>query len=143
MPTEQCYGVIVVFKGEEDLFLILQQKELNAVGSWTFPKGHHEGDETPRETALRELKEETGMTEIEILNIPLIYEEYLITRNREKRLKINEYFIGFVKGQEVTIEQSEISNYKWATYQEAYDLFDYSSRKETLVKAQEYLNMVK
>ena len=79
MPTEQCYGVIVVYKGEENLFLILQQHdEPISKGSWTFPKGHHEGSESPRETTLRELEEETGITNIEFLDIPLIYEKYEI-----------------------------------------------------------------
>lgn len=48
MPIEQCYGVIVVYKGEENLFLILQQHdEPISKGFWTFPKGHHEGSESP------------------------------------------------------------------------------------------------
>lgn len=142
MPTEQCYGVIVVYKGEkENLFLILQQS--NSDGWWTFPKGHHEGTETPKQTALRELEEETGITEIELLDTPLVYEEYGITRNGEKRLKVNEHFIGFVKDMKVKIQADEIYAYKWVTYDEACLVFTNSTRKETIAKAQEYLNMVK
>jgi len=144
LPIEQCYGVIVIYREEkENLFLVLQQDYNNTPSWWTFSKGHHEGTETPKKTALRELEEETGITEIELLDLPLIREEYIINRDGEKRLKVNEHFIGFVKDMKVKIQEEEISNYKWATYEEALELFTYSTRKETLKKAQEYLNMVK
>lgn len=139
MPTEQCYGVIVVYKDIENLFLILQQKDKD--GSWTFPKGHHEGTETAKQTALRELLEETQIKDIEFIDAPLIHEEYIITHTgqTEKVLKVNEYYIGFVKNKEVTIQKSEINTYKWATYTEALETLQYIARKETLKKAQEYL----
>lgn len=140
MPTEQCYGFIVVLK-KENKFLILERE--GAKGDWTFPKGHHEGNESPMETALRETKEETGITEIETTDFPLIHEEYGITVDGEKRLKMNDYFIGFVERNEVIIEISEIQSYKWATYEEAYNSFKYIPRKKTIAKAQEYLNVLK
>jgi 8-oxo-dGTP pyrophosphatase MutT (NUDIX family) len=33
-------------------------------GKWSFPKGHSDGDESPYQCALRELNEETGLTEL-------------------------------------------------------------------------------
>lgn len=78
-----------------------------------------------------------------MLGVPLINEEYEITKNGEKRLKINEYFIGFVKNKNVIIQESEIHQYKWGTYLEVLETIQYDTRKETLKKAQEYLNMVK
>lgn len=139
MPTEQCYGVIVVHKDTENLFLILQQKDND--GSWTFPKGHHERNETPQQTALRELFEETQIKDVEFLDIPLIHEEYVITHtgHTKKVLKVNEYFIGFTKDTKVVIQESEINTYKWVHYAEALDTFQYDIRKETLKKAQEYI----
>ncbi|MFH1332713.1 MAG: NUDIX domain-containing protein, partial [archaeon] len=56
MIKEKSAGVIVYNNGE---FLILQY----TAGHWDFPKGHIEKGETERETALRELKEETGITD--------------------------------------------------------------------------------
>ena len=141
MPTEQCYGAVVVYKDTENLFLLLQNSDAKEI--WGFPKGHHEGDETPKETALREIEEETGITQINLLDMPLIREEYGITRDGEKVNKINEYYIGFVKDKNVVLKEDEISNYKWVPFEEALESIIYSTRKETLKKAQEYLNMVK
>lgn len=136
---EQCYGAIVVYREEkENLFLILQHED--SEGSWSFPKGHHEGQETPKETALRELFEETGISEIDFMNVPLIHEEYTLGRENEEIIKKNDYFVGFVKNKEVKIQEGEISTYLWATYEEALSTFQYESRKEVLKKALEYLN---
>lgn len=141
MKKEQCYGVIIVFKDNENLFLLLKQSEKISKGSWSFPKGHHEGIETPKETALREIREEAGVVDIEFLDTPLIREEYKFsTFAGEEYSKIVDYFIGFVKNKEVSIREGEIDMYKWLPYEEAYNTFSYNERKETLKKAKEYLD---
>ncbi len=145
IPIEQCYGVITVYRAEkEDLFLLVQHEDIGGAsigGTWSFPKGHHEGNETPKETALRELWEETAIREVRLLETSLFYEEYEIKRNNEKRRKVNEYFIGFVNDKTVTIQADELHAYKWATYEEALQTFIYPSRKATLIKAKEYLDV--
>ena len=37
------------------------------MGHWGFVKGHVEDNETEKETALRELKEETGLSKVEFI----------------------------------------------------------------------------
>lgn len=137
LPIEQCYGVIVVLKEEQCKFLILEREETK--DDWTFAKGHKEEGETPKETAIRELEEETGITKIEILDLPLIHEEYEIIRQGEKRLKVNDYFVGFVKDKNVKIAKEEIQSYKWTTFEEALNAFQHKSRKQVLKEAQKYL----
>jgi len=142
LPIEQCYGFIVILKREHDMFLILERMERK--GDWTFPKGHTEDGETPEETALRELKEETGIKEIEILDFPLIHEEYEIVKNGELRLKINDYFVGFVEKNIVNIEKEEIQSYKWVSFDDALDSFEHERRKQVLREAKKHLdNMLK
>ena len=99
--------------------------------------------ETPKITALRELKEETGITEIILLDTPLIHEEYEVVHNNKKYLKFNDYFIGFVKNINVKIQEEEISEYVWNSYVEALNSFSSSkqqSRIEILKKAKEYID---
>ncbi len=146
MLKEQCYGIVIVYKEQnENFFLLLQQyNKLFSKGSWSFPKGHHEGTEKPKDTALRELEEETGITEVEFVDFPLIYEEYCIERKGEKILKINEYFIGFVKDKKVTPQEGEIIDYKWLSYEEAMDTFVFKKedRQKVLKQAKECLDML-
>jgi 8-oxo-dGTP pyrophosphatase MutT (NUDIX family) len=58
--VEQAFGA-VVFDAEGRVLLV---EPLNHYAGyfWTFPKGRPDGGEEPRETALRELREEAGYT---------------------------------------------------------------------------------
>lgn len=50
-------------KGALELLLIKDAKN-----RWTIPKGHVEPGEEPRETAEREIREETGLKEMKVMN---------------------------------------------------------------------------
>lgn len=53
-------GVVFRRVGKGLQFLLIRDPYEN----WGLPKGHLEGDETPLEAALREVAEETGLTEL-------------------------------------------------------------------------------
>src|SRR5687767_14621665 len=115
MIEDRSYGVIAVLKGKEDKYLCLKHLQ----GHWGFPKGHLEGNETTKEGALRELKEEAGIKECRILQIPTIAEEYtFVGKDNNNCHKIVEYFVGIVGEDTVTIQAEEILDYKWAVYEE-------------------------
>ena len=59
MKKEKSCGAVVCRKGENGLEILLIQHKNG--GHWAFPKGHVEKKETEEETALREIKEETGL----------------------------------------------------------------------------------
>ena len=58
MKREKSCGA-VIFRQEDGgrYYLVLKSTQ----GHWTLCKGHVEGDETERETAIREIREETGL----------------------------------------------------------------------------------
>jgi 8-oxo-dGTP diphosphatase len=57
---------IALFKDRQ--VLLVRRKHAPFAGLWSLPGGKAEGDETPRETACRELREETGL-EAEIAGV--------------------------------------------------------------------------
>lgn len=59
---ENSCGIILFRTPQKKEVLIVQQQN----GDWGFPKGHIEYNETVEETALRELQEEVGITDVSI-----------------------------------------------------------------------------
>jgi 8-oxo-dGTP pyrophosphatase MutT (NUDIX family) len=141
---QSAYGVVVAIKEQEYKFLILLQDE--EFVNWSFPKGKvEEGETVPLDIAMRELKEETEITDITILDFPLIEEKYEYEKRGEKFCRTNKYFIGIVKDKFVKIDDKEILKYKWATFDEAINTFGFNGEKriETLKKTKEYLDKYK
>src|SRR6185312_5043727 len=55
-------GVVFRTEGTERLYLLIRDSYQN----WGFPKGHLEHGEQPEAAALREVREETGLSALEL-----------------------------------------------------------------------------
>ena len=55
--VEEGFGIILVDKAYSSVLLIQNHRNI-----WSFPKGHREDGESDQETAIREIKEEVGVT---------------------------------------------------------------------------------
>ena len=134
------YGIIPVFKKADNgfLFCIVHHQ----ASHWAFPKGHLIGDETPLETAKRELYEETGINQCSILDNVSFEEKYNFEQNSQIIEKTVIYFLGFVDELKISTPEkfkSEILETKWVTYDEAMKLLTYDTAKDILKKVKIYL----
>ena len=66
MSYEKSCGAVVFRKYHGNIELLLIKHVVG--GHWSFPKGHVEAGESERQTALREVREETGLTGIKLMD---------------------------------------------------------------------------
>ena len=128
---------IVLFRKEnlEKLFLLLHYPS----GHWDFVKGKMEKGESTHETAIRETKEETGITDITFLENFEEWIEYDFQWKRELVQKKVVFFLAETKTKEVKISHEHL-NYTWVNYNEAMEKTTFENAKTVLTKAQMLLS---
>ncbi len=106
---------ILLKKGNSFLILKNNKKDLNDLKTgWESPGGHLEENEDLEQALFRELKEETGLSDIKIL-CPI--HSFLFYPGKENSLGGVVYLAEYISG-EVLLDNKEHSTYKWATLSE-------------------------
>lgn len=133
-------GIIPLKKsgGEWKVFLIQHR---NYEIYWTCPKGRVEPGETPEVTAVRELKEETGLDVRRFLQKEPLLEEFYWVYQGEKQLKRVLYFIAEVEGQ-VDIQDPEIAHGEWVPLSQAAKRIVHPEGKETLKQVEKIVKAI-
>lgn len=123
---EKAFGIIPLCKmgGVWNLLLVKHQSG----DYWSFPKGHPIEGEEPKQTAIRELKEETGLEVERFIVEDEISEKYQFERNGVKITKTVIYFIAEVSGS-IFLQLEELSGGKWIPLFEAESHITYSESK--------------
>ena len=109
-------------------------------GHWSFPKGHVEEDEDLRETALREFREETGLTPCEMDPDFSQSTSYTFEREGQKVFKTVTYFLGIVSTEARVKLSKEHLGYCWLTYGDAREKLTYDSDRQILDEAENKLD---
>ena len=131
MEKQLAAGGVVVKKVDDALRVLLIK---DSYGHWTWPKGHAELGETPEETALREISEETGLTRLDVLE-ELGIQEYCFTLDDKKIVKTVHLFLVEASGdEELIIQTSELLEGKWLSPEEALETIEYEGSRELLEK---------
>ena len=90
-PDRPIVGVgVVVWRGAQ--FLLIRRGKPPRAGSWSLPGGMQELGETVRETAAREIREETGL-EIEVTTLIDVFDS--ITRDDSGRVSLHYTLVDF------------------------------------------------
>jgi bis(5'-nucleosidyl)-tetraphosphatase len=131
--TERACGCIPFMRDRDRRIVSLMI--LRTGGYWEFPKGKQEEGEKDEETALRELKEETGLTG-ELAPEPPITTSYDFERDGVHIHKeVVFYFCKVPDGSSVTIQKSEVNDYAWLPLEDLMDRATYPQIKDIARKA--------
>ena len=117
------------------LFLLLHYPS----GHWDFVKGKMEKNETTHETAIRETKEETGITDIVFAENFEEWIEYNFKYQGELVQKKVVFFLAETKTKEIKISH-EHSGYIWMDYNLSMEKITFDNAKIAITKAQKLLS---
>ena len=120
---EKSCGCIIINDGK---VLLIQQKK----GHWGFPKGHVEFNETERETAIREVKEETNL-DVRIFTNRRYTEKYAAYKGRMKQVV---YFLAKQTGGIEKKQDSEVRDIQWFEFDDAIKKITYSNTRNLFGK---------
>ncbi|MDL2232826.1 NUDIX domain-containing protein [Ruminococcaceae bacterium OttesenSCG-928-L11] len=133
LTKEKSCGALVYRVKERRIQLLIIKHRMG--GHWSFPKGHVENQETEVETALREVKEETG------LSIRLLegFREQVSYFPRPGVSKDVVYFLGFASDSHTKMQEEEISALRWVDLSQCHKFLTYANDKLLLGRAKQHL----
>jgi 8-oxo-dGTP pyrophosphatase MutT (NUDIX family) len=132
MKNEYSIAAVVI---HEKKFLLLKYE----LGHWGFVKGNKEKGETPEDTIMRELKEETGIKDAQIIeNFEHKYDYYYKLKGNTIH-KFVKCLLIKSKSKEIQLSYEHV-DYEWLSFEEALKRLSHKNTKEILKKAKKFLS---
>ncbi len=132
MKKEKSCGAIIYKYIDNELYILILKHNK---GHWSFSKGHIEKDETEKDTAIREIKEETNLD----VEIDTNFRQISTYSPKKDVIKDVVFFLGKPKKSQIKPQITEIEEIKWCKYQEALDTLSYEGDKKILKLAKDYI----
>lgn len=136
MTVEATSAGCILFRdtrGERE-YLLLKSRP----GDWEFPKGGVEGDEELQQTAIREVTEEAGIQDFQLIDGFRDEYDYVFEANGTRIHKTVHLFIAhsFEASAELSSEHTDM---QWRDYEQAVNTVTQDGPREILEDAHEYL----
>ena len=134
MKREKSCGAVVFRKkgaNPPDVLLIRHRYG----GHWSFPKGHVEDGENEVQTALREVKEETGLS----IKLSEGFRECVEYYPKPNVKKLVVYFLGYAEDDHVCKQDEEVSETKWLGLDDALNAVTFRNDKNLITAAKNFL----
>lgn len=128
-------AVVYTVINDKILYLLLNYVS----GHWDFPKGNKEENETQIETVIREIKEETGITNIMLQNNFRKDIFYKYKRDNKLISKHVIYYLAETNTLKIVLSNEHIG-FKWAEYGDTLERITYENSKAVLADCHKLLN---
>lgn len=134
MPVERSAGAIIFRReGEKIYYLLLHYPGASHRAEkdyWDFPKGHIEKSEKEIETVKREVKEETGLKDLNFIEGFKGTIKYFFRWQGKNVLKFVNFYLGETKTKKVQISFEHIG-YCWLPYEKALEKLTFKMPKKS------------
>ena len=134
MKKERSAGTIVFRKDKEPIYLLLHYEAKH----WDFPKGNIEKNETDEQTLRREIAEETGIKDIELIRGFKETIQYYYRLKSETINKQVNFYLARTNTEKVKLSFEHIG-FAWLPYNKAINKLTFKNAKEILEKAHDFL----
>jgi 8-oxo-dGTP pyrophosphatase MutT (NUDIX family) len=135
-PTERatsCGGIILrrTHTGTE-IVLGLRRRDADRV-TWSLPKGTPSSGESPEETALREVAEETGL-DVRIV-APVGPIRYFFTQRGRRIHKTVHYYLMEATGGDLSAHDHEFDDVRWVGMEDAREMMSFPTERAIVEQA--------
>jgi ADP-ribose pyrophosphatase YjhB (NUDIX family) len=124
---------------QKDIEILLIQDSKNR---WTIPKGHIEPGETAKQTAVREIGEESGLKHVDVLTwLGKIHFKY---RRMEKLVLMTTqvYLVQSLDKNEHPTKEKWMNGIRWFSFSEALDAIEYADIEKLMLIAKKRIRSV-
>lgn len=133
MAKEKSCGALVYRRHRGVIQMLVLRHRMG--GHWSFPKGHVEGDETEVQTALREVREETGLA----VELAEGFRERVAYSPRPGISKEVVYFLGFAQDSRTRRQEEEISEIRWVNLNRIGQYLTFDNDRALIRNAKRYM----
>lgn len=136
MIDERSAGAVVFYMEDnsEPEYLLLHY----SAGHWDFPKGNIETGENEKQTATREIQEETCITDVEFLDGFRMKIEYKYRHGKKLMRKEVVLYLARTRTRKVILSHEHIG-FAWRKFDDAMQQLTYLNAKNLLSSAKKYL----
>ena len=107
-------------------------------GHWDFPKGNIEAGEKEKQTAIREIREETGITDVEFFDGFRMKIEYKYKHGKKLVRKEVVFYLARTSTRQVILSHEHIG-FAWQKFDDAIQQLTFRNAMNLLSAAKEYL----
>jgi 8-oxo-dGTP pyrophosphatase MutT (NUDIX family) len=126
-------GIVVRFEGEVPHLVVGSRRRDRDIVTWTLPKGTPNPGETREETAVREVREETGL-DVRITG-PLDSIEYTFIQRGQRIHKTVHYFLMEATGGDLERHDHEFESVRWLSFDDALRTLTFETERALVGRA--------